>query len=91
LHRKLYLLSDGRVGAKLDGSPMALLHTIGRKSGATHTVPLVFYQIDPRGIIVLGSNTGSPKPPIWRPNLKANPEIDIQIGREKKRVRAEEI
>lgn len=91
LHRKLYLLSGGRIGARLGKHPMALLYTIGRRSGAVRIVPLRYYDLDERGIIVLPSNNGQSKPPLWWLNLQAHPEITVQIGRQKQRVRAREI
>jgi deazaflavin-dependent oxidoreductase (nitroreductase family) len=37
---------------------------------------------------VIGSNTGSERPPAWALNLLANPEADVQIGRSHRQVRA---
>lgn len=89
-HRALYHYSGGRLGAKL-GQPMALLYTIGARSGQVRPVPLVYYPLDPDGIIVLASNNGSPKPPAWWLNLRAFPEIEILVGTERRRVVAEEV
>ena len=91
LHRWCYEKTQGRIGASLGKFPMALLYTIGAKSGQVRPVPLVYYSLDPTGIIVLGSNNGQPRPPAWYHNLRAHPEFDIRVGREMRRVRAEEI
>jgi deazaflavin-dependent oxidoreductase (nitroreductase family) len=91
LHRKCYEITDGRLGAQLAGRPIALLYTVGCKSGQIRSIPLVYYDLDKDGIIVLASNNGSPKPPAWWLNLQKTPEIDVQIGRKKQRLRAEEV
>lgn len=91
VHRRVFLLTGGLIGGRLAGQDMALLHTIGRKSGQKRIVPLVYYSIDDRGPIVLGSNNGSPKPPIWWLNLQANAKIEVQTRGEKFWVEAEEI
>jgi len=88
LHAKVYLASGGRIGHKL-WHPMVLMHTIGARTGTVRTVPVQYYPLDDNGIIILASNNGQPKPPAWWFNIKANPEIDIQVGREKRRVCAE--
>lgn len=89
-HSAVYRWTDGRVGAKI-WHPMALLYTIGAKSRLTRTTPLQYYPLDDAGIIVIASNNGDPKPPSWWFNIRANPEFDIQVGREKRTVRAEQV
>ncbi|HLG86930.1 MAG TPA: nitroreductase family deazaflavin-dependent oxidoreductase [Alphaproteobacteria bacterium] len=89
-HRWVYHHTGGWIGANL-GAPMVLMYTIGAKSGATRIVPLQYYPAEPEGILVLASNNGQPKAPAWYHNLKAHPEIDIRVGRDKRRVRAEEV
>jgi deazaflavin-dependent oxidoreductase (nitroreductase family) len=88
-HRWVYHHSRGWIGANL-GAPMALMYTIGAKTGLVRPVPLQYYP-HPAGILVLASNNGQPKAPAWYHNLKAHPDIDILVGRQKRRVHAEEI
>lgn len=88
LHTKVYLATDGRIGHKL-WNTMVLMHTIGAKSDLVRTIPVQYYPLDDSGIIILASNNGQLKPPAWWFNIKANPEFTIQVGREKRRVRAE--
>lgn len=90
LHTRLYLATNGLVGHKL-WHPMVLMHTIGAKSGTVRTAPVQYYPLDESGIIVLASNNGQPRPPAWWFNIKSNPEFTIQVGREKRRVRAETV
>jgi deazaflavin-dependent oxidoreductase (nitroreductase family) len=89
-HRWVYHHSGGWIGANL-GAPMVLMYTIGAKSGVTRMVPLQYYPAEPEGILVLASNNGQPKAPAWYHNLKAHPELDIRVGRDKRRVLAEEV
>ena len=89
-HTKLYRLSGGRIGAKLDGLEMILLDTIGRKSGQVRTVPLACYSYKDSVIVVAG-NSGLDREPVWWLNLKSQPEINVQLGRENFKVAAEEL
>lgn len=72
-----------RVGAGLrKPAPVCLLTTIGRKSGQPRTAPLIYLR---RGdsFVVVASQGGSAKNPAWYLNLRANPQVTIQIGKEK--------
>jgi deazaflavin-dependent oxidoreductase (nitroreductase family) len=82
VHEKLYKASDGRVGHNMIGVPTLLLRTTGRRSGATRTNGLVYAQ-DGGDYLVVPSNGGADKPPAWLHNLKANPDVQVQIGRER--------
>ena len=62
--------------------------TTGRKSGKEHTVPLL-YLPDGENLVVVGSNGGTATHPAWWLNLTANPEVGVEIGDRKLRVRAE--
>ncbi|HZE04206.1 MAG TPA: nitroreductase family deazaflavin-dependent oxidoreductase [Solirubrobacteraceae bacterium] len=82
VHEKLYEATDGRVGHRLLGVPTLLLRTTGRRSGVTRTSGLV-YARDGADYLVVASKGGSDQPPAWLSNLKAKPEVEIQIGRER--------
>ena len=69
------------------GVPTLLLRTTGRRSGAVRTNALV-YARDGDDYLVVASNGGQPKPPAWLLNLRAKPDVEIQIGRERKRATA---
>ena len=89
--RRRPFCSSGWIGGRLGPIPMVLMYTIGAKTGQTRMVPLQYYDAEPEGIMVLASNNGQPKAPAWYHNLKAHPEIDILVGRHRRRVRAEEL
>ena len=78
-HVFVYRLTNGRVMGKFPtGRPDLLLTTIGRKTGKVRTVPLLFMPDGDRWLIV-ASKGGMPKHPAWYHNLKANPNVEIQI------------
>lgn len=89
LHVAVYRATGGRVAGRLLGSPVLLLHTIGRKSARTKTTPL-FYLRDGENLAVVASNGGTLSHPAWWLNLEANPEATVEIGGRRLRVRAEE-
>ncbi len=87
LHQFLYERTDGRIGASLGGRPMLLLRTVGRKTGEARTSALL-YVTDGGDRIVIASKGGAPNHPGWYHNLVAQPEVEIQVGRERIPVRA---
>jgi deazaflavin-dependent oxidoreductase (nitroreductase family) len=84
VHEKLYKATDGRIGHRLLGVPTLLLRTTGRRSGVTRTNGLV-YAADGADYLVVPSNGGADQPPAWLFNLKAKPEVEVQIGRERQK------
>lgn len=82
IHERLYEATDGRVGHRMIGVPTLLLRTTGRRSGATRTNGLV-YARDGDDLLVVASNGGADRPPAWLHNLRAEPAVEIQIGRER--------
>jgi F420H(2)-dependent quinone reductase len=87
LNTPLYRLSGGRIGGRINRAPVLLLTTTGRKSGQQRTAPVV-YLADGKNLVVIGSNAGHSRTPAWSLNLKANPDADVEVGRERRPVRA---
>jgi len=87
LNIPLYRLSGGRIGGKINQAPVLLLSTTGRKSGQERTAPVV-YLADGENVVVIGSNAGHNRTPAWSLNLKANPDAEVEVGRERRKVRA---
>jgi deazaflavin-dependent oxidoreductase (nitroreductase family) len=87
VHQWLYEKSDGRIGRSLGGRPMLLLRTVGRKTGTARTSALL-YVPDGDSFAVVASKGGDPKHPGWFHNLVAQPDVEVQIGRERIPVRA---
>jgi F420H(2)-dependent quinone reductase len=80
LHDKIYKGTNGRIGHKIPfGPPNLLLHTTGAKTGLQRTNSLT-YAKDGDAYLVVASKGGDPKAPGWYHNLKANPDIEINVG-----------
>ena len=86
-HTGLYRLTRGRIGGRLGGLRILLLTTTGRRSGQPRTVPLVFFE-DGERLVVIASKGGDPKDPLWWENLKRDPSAEVQVGAERRRMRA---
>jgi deazaflavin-dependent oxidoreductase (nitroreductase family) len=80
LHQAVYRRSNGWVGKHVGGRPALLLTTKGRRTGASRTVALI-YARHGGDLIVVASNGGSDRNPGWFCNLRAHPEVTVQIGR----------
>lgn len=88
LHTHAYRLTGGAIGHRFPGSPpMLLLDHVGAKSGLRRTTPLVYVQ-DGDDVVLVASKGGHPRNPAWYHNLRANPETTVQIGSERRPVRA---
>jgi deazaflavin-dependent oxidoreductase (nitroreductase family) len=71
--------NDGRVGGPFEGAPLLLLTSIGAKSGAPRTTPLM-YLPDGERIVIFASKAGAPTNPAWYHNLLANPSATVEVG-----------
>jgi deazaflavin-dependent oxidoreductase (nitroreductase family) len=78
MHIWAYRRTNGRLGAKLLWFPAALLTTTGRKSGEPRTTPTLYLRDGDR-VILPASFGGRSNNPAWYLNLKANPEVEVQI------------
>ena len=77
----IYRRTGGRIGGRVGSTPVLLLTTTGRKSGASHTVAVGYFdQGDVR--FVVASNGGAPRHPAWYFNLTSHPEVQVEVGRE---------
>ena len=79
--------NGGNVGGQFKGAPMVLLTHTGAKSGRTYTTPLV-YSRDGDRVVIIASKAGSDTNPDWYHNLRAHPEVTLEIGGEKFQARA---
>jgi deazaflavin-dependent oxidoreductase (nitroreductase family) len=86
-HVRRYRETDGELGHDWRGAPILLLTTTGRRSGRERTHALI-YGRDGEDYLVVASKGGSDQPPAWYVNLKANPEVDVQVLGDRFRARA---
>ena len=71
--------NEGKVGGQFAGAPMILVHHFGAKSGVERVSPMVYFP-DGERLLIVASAAGSPKNPDWYHNLKANPEVPVEVG-----------
>lgn len=87
-HIHEYVESGGQKGHEWRQGVRTLLLTVkGRKSGVWRRTALI-YGRDGENYIIVASNGGAEKHPLWYVNLKANPDAAIQVGPDKVNVRA---
>jgi len=76
----------------LRGGPMTshllLLTVRGRKTGRQRTTPLGYFR-DGETFIVIASNGGRQRHPIWYLNLVATPTVEVQVGARRFQAQAE--
>lgn len=87
VHQAIYEASGGWLGHRLIIRRTLLLRTTGRKTGKERTNALV-YARDGDRYLVVPSNGGANRPPAWLLNLRAQPDVEIQIGRDRHRATA---
>jgi F420H(2)-dependent quinone reductase len=76
---ELYEKSGGKEGAELQGAPVVILSTRGRRTGKIRKSPLMRVEHDGKYAVV-ASLGGAPKHPVWYHNLVANPDVALQDG-----------
>jgi deazaflavin-dependent oxidoreductase (nitroreductase family) len=69
----------GKVGGPFEGFPLLLLTSKGAKSGAERLNLIGYFAIDGK-IYVVGSAAGRDQSPAWVFNLRANPNVTVEIG-----------
>jgi F420H(2)-dependent quinone reductase len=79
VHDAVYQRTNGWIGHRTLGIPSLLLHTVGAKTGQPRTASLT-YARDGDDYLIVASKGGDPKAPGWYHNLKANPNVEINVG-----------
>jgi deazaflavin-dependent oxidoreductase (nitroreductase family) len=73
--------NGGKVSGMFAGAPLLLLTTTGARSGQSRVAPLA-YTTDNGRVVVIASKGGAPTHPDWFHNLRANPEVTVELGTE---------
>jgi deazaflavin-dependent oxidoreductase (nitroreductase family) len=76
---ELYEKSGGTEGTVLQGAPVVILTTRGRRTGKIRKSPLMRVEHDGTYAVV-ASLGGAPKHPVWYYNLVANPDVMLRDG-----------
>ena len=78
-HVRRYLETDGDEGyIWRRGTTILILTTTGRVSGRRRDTALIFRENDGRYLVV-ASNGGRPDHPSWFENLRADPDVTVQV------------
>tara|TARA_B100001245_G_scaffold214874_1_gene181669 strand:+ start:156 stop:593 length:438 start_codon:yes stop_codon:yes gene_type:complete len=78
---ELYESSGGTKGLTLrdTGLPVIIVTNRGCKTGAIRKTPLMRVS-DGNAYVLIASQGGAPKHPLWYHNLKADPDVEIRDG-----------
>lgn len=87
-HRAILRLSGGRVLGTAFGMPVVELRTIGRKTGQVRSTMLTSPVHDENRVVLVASKGGDDRHPQWYRNLTANPDVEIVMGGQTRRLRA---
>ena len=87
-HRTLLKATGGRVGRSLAGMPVVILETTGRKSGETRRTMLTAPVVDGETVVLVASYGGDSRHPAWYLNLQAQPDVTLEMGGDRKPMRA---
>jgi deazaflavin-dependent oxidoreductase (nitroreductase family) len=74
----------------VSGMPIVLVKMKGAKSGKWRTIPLMYV---PHGdkVVLVGSQGGTPKHPVWYYNLIKHPEVEITQGGKTRKMTARQV
>ncbi len=75
------------MGGFFAGKPILILHNTGAKTGEQRLNPLVYATHDGR-YVVAASKGGSPNHPHWFLNVRANPDVTVEVDTERFPARA---
>ena len=70
--------NDGRLSGPMEGAPILLLTTTGRRSGEAHTNPVGFIDVDGR-LVVAAANGGGEHHPDWYRNIENDNRVTVEV------------
>jgi F420H(2)-dependent quinone reductase len=86
-HVALFRVSGRRLGTNIGDLRFLFLHHFGAKSGVERIAPLV-YVSDGDNLAIIASKGGDTRHPAWFHNLKAHPDVRVELRGEVRNVRA---
>src|SRR5438309_11480552 len=81
--------NHGKVGGQFEGAPLLLINHKGARTGKSRTKRVMYFK-DGHRYVVFASKGGAPTNADWYLNLKAHPDVKIEVGNETIEVRGEE-
>jgi len=82
--------NHGKVGGNFEGAPLLLLHHVGARTGKQRVNPMMYLKDGDR-YLVFASKAGADTNPDWYHNIKAHPDVQIEVGDETMDAHASEI
>ena len=88
IDRRVMGITGGRVKVAM-GQPVLLLHARGAKTGTPRVTPLLY---TPHGeeLVLVASKAGAQHHPAWYHNLRAHPDVEVELDGERMPVCAHE-
>ena len=88
-HVFLHRLTGGRLFNTMEGNEVCFVTMTGAKSGREITMPLLYLPYGD-GVLLVASQTGRDKNPLWYNNISKHPDIEVRHRRDKLKLRARE-
>jgi F420H(2)-dependent quinone reductase len=76
------LIEEFRASGGFSDRPLLLLTTTGRRSGEERTSPMMYVR-DADRYLVIASNNGATRDPLWYRNLLDDPAVTVELPGEK--------
>ena len=79
------VIEQFRAGGEIEGmhrDRLVLLTTTGAKTGQRRTTPMMFHRDGDR-LLVIASNAGAARDPMWFGNLVREPQVTVEVGDDK--------
>ncbi len=86
----VYKLTRGLLMGQFQGRPVMLVTMTGAKTGNKRTIPLMYVPYK-EGVIVVGSQGGAPKSPVWVKSIQQNPNVVVQYKGNKMELKARQV
>jgi len=80
-------MSGGRWFNTLAGDDVVFVTMTGARSGRSLTIPLMYVPYGD-GVVVVASQGGAPRNPVWYANLVKHPDIEVSHRGRKSKLRA---
>ncbi len=87
VHVLLHRLTGGRAFNKLGKDDVCFVTMTGAKSGRRLTIPLMYVPWE-SGVLLVASQGGAPRNPVWYGNLVKHPEIEVEHRGRRMQLRA---
>lgn len=78
----------GQVTGMFAGRPLVVVTTTGAKSGEKRETPVVHTRDEHGSVVIIASKGGAPTHPDWYYNLRAHPDVIVELPDEKYQARA---